>query len=86
MSATATPDAAHAAPFTDPATRNRAYADAERLLLEDAPVILLYHPISYVMLQRLVHGYAIHPLLPPRFVDVWLDPEPAEGQGTSAGS
>jgi hypothetical protein len=28
------------------------------------------------MLQRNVHGYAIHALLPSRYVDVWLDPEP----------
>lgn len=63
-----------ARPLLDPAARNRAYAEAERVLVDDAPVILLYHPISYVMLQRRVHGYTIHPLLPSRFVDVRLDP------------
>lgn len=65
-----------ARPLRDPAARNRAYAEAERLLVDDAPVILLYHPLSYVMLQRRVHGYTIHPLMPARFVDVRLDPLP----------
>jgi ABC-type transport system substrate-binding protein len=55
--------------------RNRIYQQAEHLLVDDAPVILLYHPISYVMLQPRVHGYTIHPLLPSRFTEVWLDPE-----------
>jgi ABC-type transport system substrate-binding protein len=59
----------------DADARNRVYRDAEHLLVDDAPVILLYHPISYVMLQPRVHGYTIHPLLPSRFTDVWLDPE-----------
>jgi len=77
---------ARAAPLTDPTARNHAYAEAERFLVDEAPVILLYHPISYVMLQRRVHGYTIHPLLPARFTDVWLDPEPADGQGARADS
>ena len=52
------------------------YREAERILVDDAPVILLYHPITYVMLQPRVHGYTIHPILPSRFTDVWLDPVP----------
>jgi peptide/nickel transport system substrate-binding protein/oligopeptide transport system substrate-binding protein len=64
--------------------RTRLFVEAEGLLVDDAPVVFLYHPISYVMTQRRVHGYTIHPLLPSRYTDVWLEPEPA--QGTSAGS
>lgn len=64
--------------------RTRLFLEAERLLVEDAPVLFLYHPISYVMVQPRVHGYTIHPLLPSRYRDLWLDPEP--GAGTSAGS
>ena len=41
------------------------------------------YPITYVMTQPRVHGYTIHPLLPSRYTDVRLDPEPA--QGASAG-
>jgi peptide/nickel transport system substrate-binding protein/oligopeptide transport system substrate-binding protein len=59
----------------DAAARIELYRAAERILVDDAPVILLYHPISYVMLHRRVHGYVIHPLLPARFTDVWVDPE-----------
>jgi ABC-type transport system substrate-binding protein len=66
-------DRARTLPDAD--ARNRIYAEAERLLVDDAPVILLYHPISYVMVQPRVHGYTIHPLLPARFTEVWLDPE-----------
>jgi ABC-type transport system substrate-binding protein len=60
----------------DATKRNRVYLEAEHVLVDDAPVILLYHPVSYVMLQRNVHGYAIHALLPARYTDVWIDPEP----------
>jgi len=77
---------ARAQRVVEPAARNLAYAEAERLLVDDAPVIFLYHPIAYVMLQRRVQGYTIHPLLPSRFIDVWLDSEPTAAQGTSAGS
>jgi len=66
------------------AERTRLFVDAERIVVDDAPMLFLYHPISYVMTQKRVHGYAIHPLLPSRYMDVWLDPEP--GQGASAGS
>jgi ABC-type transport system substrate-binding protein len=66
---------AHARMLPDQTARNREYAVAERLLVDDAPVILLYHPIAYVMLQPRVHGYTIHSLLPARYTDVWLDPE-----------
>ena len=65
----------HARTLPDRVARNREYLTAERLLVDDAPVILLYHPISYVMLQPRVHGYTIHPLLPSRFTEVWLDPQ-----------
>lgn len=69
--------------------RTRLFVDAERLVVEDAPMIFLYHPISYVMTQKRVHGYSIHPLLPSRYTDVWLDPEPGQdagSRGASAGS
>ncbi|MEO6025798.1 MAG: ABC transporter substrate-binding protein [Candidatus Binatia bacterium] len=68
---------ARASDTADPEARNTVYREAERLLVDDAPVIFLYHPISYVMLHPRVHGYTIHALLPSRYTDVWLDPEPA---------
>jgi peptide/nickel transport system substrate-binding protein/oligopeptide transport system substrate-binding protein len=56
--------------------RIRLYAEAERLIVTDAPVIPLYHPTTYVIRHPRVHGYAIHPLLPARVTEVWLDPAP----------
>jgi len=61
--------------------RNAIYAQAERLLVEDAPAIFLYHPISYVIRHRRMHGYEIHALLPARLTEVWVDPV----QGAIAG-
>ncbi len=71
-----------ARPITEPAARTRAYAEIERMIVDDAPVILLYQPITYVIHTPRVHGYRIHPLLPGRFTDVWLDPEPVAGGGS----
>jgi ABC-type transport system substrate-binding protein len=55
-------------------------AEIERKIVDDAPVIFLYHPITYVMHDRRVHGYTIHPFLPARVGDVWLEPEVAPAQ------
>ncbi len=55
-------------------------AEVERQIVDDAPVIFLYHPITYVMHDRRVHGYSIHPFLPARVADVWLEPEVAPAQ------
>jgi ABC-type transport system substrate-binding protein len=60
----------------DETARFRVDAAAERMIVDDAPIILLYHSITYVMHDVRVHDYAIHPLLPARLIDVWLDPEP----------
>ena len=44
------------------------------MIVDDAPVLLLYQPISYVIHAPRVHDYRIHPFLPARLEDVWLDP------------
>ena len=59
----------------DPAARFALDAEAERAIVADAPLVFLYHPITYVMHDPRVHGYTIHPFLPARVTDVWLDPE-----------
>ena len=71
---------AHARTLPDQAARNREYVRAEHLLVDDAPVILLFHPIAYVMLNPKLHGSTLHALLPSRYADVWLEPEPAPGR------
>jgi oligopeptide transport system substrate-binding protein len=63
-----------ARPIADRERRMALYRQAEHILVDDAPIIFLYHPISYVMVQPRVQGYTIHPLLPTRFTDVSLDP------------
>ena len=62
--------------LADEVERVHLYAEAERLIVEDAPAIFLYHPITYVIRHPRVHGYAIHAFLPARLTEVWLDPEP----------
>jgi len=59
----------------DETARFRIDAEAERQIVDDAPIIFLYHPITYVMHDARVHDYAIHPFLPARVTDVWLTPE-----------
>jgi ABC-type transport system substrate-binding protein len=60
----------------DEQARYRLYSEAERLIVDDAPMIFLYHPITYVISHQRVHGYRIHAFLPPRVTEVWLDPNP----------
>jgi oligopeptide transport system substrate-binding protein len=62
--------------LADKSERWHLYAEAERLIVDDAPAIFLYHPIAYVIHHPRVHGYAIHAFLPARVTEVWLDPEP----------
>lgn len=54
-------------------------AEAERMIVADAPIVFLYHPISYVVHDPRVHDLVIHPLLPSRLTDVWLEPERGPG-------
>lgn len=44
--------------------RYELYAEAERLILQDAPWVFLYHPVDYLMVQPHVDQYVVHPLLP----------------------
>lgn len=40
------------------------YREAERLIVEDAPWLFLYHPVNYQLVQPRVHQYTMHPSLP----------------------
>lgn len=40
------------------------YQEAERLLIEDAPWLFLYHPVDYQLVQPRVGQFAAHPQLP----------------------
>jgi ABC-type transport system substrate-binding protein len=68
----------------DAAERARLYAEAEHRIVEDAPMIFLYYPVTWVIRDRRVQGYTIHPLLPTRLTDVWLTPEGERSAGDEA--
>lgn len=55
---------AHAEDLTYEPRRYDLYRDAERLIVDDAPWLFLYHPVSYQMVQPRVHQYTVHPALP----------------------
>lgn len=40
------------------------YQEAERLIMDDAPWIFLYHPVNYHMVQPRVNAFTYHPSLP----------------------
>ena len=61
--------AAHA-----PAARAQLYAAAERQIVDDAPMIFLYHPITYAIRTPRVRNYRLHAFVPPRLTEVWLEP------------
>ena len=44
--------------------RYELYQEAERLLIEDAPWLFLYHPVEYQLVQPRVGQFAAHPQLP----------------------
>ncbi len=44
--------------------RYELYQEAERLLIEDAPWIFLYHPVDYQLVSPRVGQFAAHPQLP----------------------
>ncbi|HZP44823.1 MAG TPA: ABC transporter substrate-binding protein [Candidatus Binataceae bacterium] len=67
-----------AAPLSDRARRYALYDEAQQLILGDAPWVVLYYPVTYVIRQPWVHNYILNPLRPTRFDRVWLAPHPHE--------
>lgn len=63
-----------AAPVSDRSKRYALYDQAQRIILADAPWVLLYHPVSYVIRQPWVHDYVLNPMRPTRLEKVWLTP------------
>jgi ABC-type transport system substrate-binding protein len=61
--------AAHTA---DQAARMRLLQSAERIAVEDAPWVFLFHPTSYAIVSARVRDFRLHPLRPARFEHVWL--------------
>lgn len=44
--------------------RYELYREAERLIVDDAPWLYLFHPVSYALVQPRVSQYTVHPSLP----------------------
>ncbi len=44
--------------------RYELYQEAERLIIEDAPWLFLFHPVDYQIVQPRVNVFAVHPQLP----------------------
>lgn len=65
-----------AAPISDRPRRYALYDEAQKNILADAPWVLLYHPVSYVIRQPWVHDYILNPLRPTRYEKVRLSPHP----------
>jgi ABC-type transport system substrate-binding protein len=62
---------AHAVP--DRAERDALYLRAEAIVRDEAPWIPTHTTRSYELWQPWVRGYVAHPVLGPRFDDVWIE-------------
>jgi peptide/nickel transport system substrate-binding protein len=67
-----------AAPLTDLKRRFALYREAERIIIDQAPWVFLYHPVNYVIRQPWVHNYVLNPMRPSRFEKVWVSPHQAQ--------
>jgi ABC-type transport system substrate-binding protein len=56
----------------DPKTREDLLHDAEEHIVADAPWIILYHPVSYRIVNQRVRGFHLHPFRPERHERTWV--------------
>ncbi len=63
---------AEAAPVSNRKRRFELYNQAQKLIMQDAPWVVLYHPVSYVIREPWVHDYVLNPMRPTRLEKVWL--------------
>jgi len=63
--------------FRSQRSRFAIYDEAERIIVDDAPWVFLYYPITYEIQQPWVHGYVLNPMRPARLENVWLSPHAA---------
>ena len=55
-------------------TRKALYNDAEQLIVDDVPWVLLWFSgENIVLLKPYVRGYALTPLIVPKLKDVWIE-------------
>jgi ABC-type transport system substrate-binding protein len=65
-----------ASPDADLSKRYALYDQAEKIVVEDAPWVFLFYPVTYIIRQPWVNDYVINPMRPTRFEHVWLSPHP----------
>ncbi len=61
-----------ASPEADFKERYAMYDRAEQIVVDDAPWVFLYYPVTYIIRQPWVHDYVINPMRPTRFERVWV--------------
>jgi peptide/nickel transport system substrate-binding protein/oligopeptide transport system substrate-binding protein len=57
----------------NPVERLNFYRDIERMVVDDAPWIFLYHSMKCVATNNDVHGYRIRPMGAARLKDCWIE-------------
>lgn len=58
----------------NPIERLAYYREIEKLIVEEAPWVFLYHSIRFTATQPWLHGYRTRPMGAPRLKDCWLEP------------
>jgi len=61
-----------AEPLLDPVRRNSLFHAAEVRIMQDAPWVPLFHPVSFAVRHPRVRGYQLHPLRPARLDTTWV--------------
>jgi ABC-type transport system substrate-binding protein len=61
-----------AEPVLDLSRRFALFQKAERLIVEDAPWVPLFHPVAISVRHPRVRGLRLHPLRPTRYETTWL--------------
>ncbi len=52
-----------AAKETDVAKRTDLYLQAEKMIIDDTPFIVLYQPVAQIVMKKAVTGYTYHPVI-----------------------
>lgn len=62
----------------DPVKRMAMYQEAERIIVEDAPVLFTTYSLSYVLVKPHIKGYVMTPVSVPLTRFLWIDPDELE--------
>ncbi len=67
-----------AATVRDQTERFKLLRRAEKMIVDDAPWVFLYHPVTHYVIAPRLRGFRLHPFRPPRYQNVWLAESPPE--------